>query len=203
MFCDDRLERVVTNATRFCICPEREILIKGRYKTIKDQHQVNGEIRDQEVRVIGSDGNQLGIMSAREALRLAEDSDLDLVKISPTARPPVCKIMDYGKFRFEQGKKEKESRRNQKMVEIKEVRLSMTIDTGDLNVKSRQAQKFLEAGNKVMVSIRLRGRQNAHASMGVDVMNAFFETLGGKAVMEKKPMNEGRNITMLLVPAKQ
>ena len=135
---------------------------------------MNGEIRDQEVRVIGSDGNQLGIMSAREALRLAEDSDLDLVKISPTARPPVCKIMDYGKFRFEQGKKEKESRRNQKMVEIKEVRLSMTIDTGDLNVKSRQAQKFLEAGNKVMVSIRLRGRQNAHASMGVDVMNAFF-----------------------------
>lgn len=134
---------------------------------------MNGEIRDQEVRVIGSDGNQLGIMSAREALRLAEDSDLDLVKISPTARPPVCKIMDYGKFRFEQGKKEKESRRNQKMVEIKEVRLSMTIDTGDLNVKSRQAQKFLEAGNKVMVSIRLRGRQNAHASMGVDVMNAF------------------------------
>ena len=164
---------------------------------------MNGEIRDQEVRVIGSDGNQLGIMSAREALRLAEDSDLDLVKISPTARPPVCKIMDYGKFRFEQGKKEKESRRNQKMVEIKEVRLSMTIDTGDLNVKSRQAQKFLEAGNKVMVSIRLRGRQNAHASMGVDVMNAFFEPLGGKAVMEKKPMNEGRNITMLLVPAKQ
>ena len=164
---------------------------------------MNGEIRDQEVRVIGSDGNQLGIMSAREALRLAEDSDLDVVKISPTARPPVCKIMDYGKFRFEQGKKEKESRRNQKMVEIKEVRLSMTIDTGDLNVKSRQAQKFLEAGNKVMVSIRLRGRQNAHASMGVDVMNAFFETLGGKAVMEKKPMNEGRNITMLLVPAKQ
>ena len=164
---------------------------------------MNGEIRDQEVRVIGSDGNQLGIMSAREALRLAEDSDLDLVKISPTARPPVCKIMDYGKFRFEQGKKEKESRRNQKMVEIKEVRLSMTIDTGDLNVKSRQAQKFLEAGNKVMVSIRLRGRQNAHASMGVDVMNAFFVTLGGKAVMEKKPMNEGRNITMLLVPAKQ
>ena len=115
----------------------------------------------------------------------------------------MCKIMDYGKFKFEQGKKEKESRKNQKIVEIKEVRLSMTIDTGDLNIKSRQAQKFLEAGNKVMVSIRLRGRQNAHASMGVDVMNAFFETLGGKAVMEKKPMNEGRNITMLLVPAKQ
>ena len=115
---------------------------------------MNGEIRDQEVRVIGSDGQQLGIMSSREALHLAEEYDLDLVKISPTANPPVCKIMDYGKFKFEQGKKEKESRKNQKLVEIKEVRLSMTIDTGDMNVKSRQTQKFLEAGNKVMVSIR-------------------------------------------------
>ncbi len=155
------------------------------------------------MRVIGADGQQLGIMSSQAALRLAEESELDLVKISPTAVPPVCKIMDYGKFKFEQGKKEKESRRNQKMVEIKEVRLSMTIDTNDLNVKSRQAQKFLEAGNKVMVSIRLRGRQNAHASMGVDVMHAFFDTLEGKAVMDKKPASEGRNITMLLSPAKQ
>ena len=164
---------------------------------------MNGEIRDQEVRVIASDGQQLGIMSSREALRLAEEIDLDLVKISPTANPPVCKIMDYGKFKFEQGKKEKESRKNQKIVEIKEVRLSMTIDTGDLNVKMRQAIKFLEAGNKVMVSIRLRGRQNAHAGMGIDVMNNFFGMLGGKAVMDKKPTNEGRNITMLLSPAKQ
>ncbi len=164
---------------------------------------MNGEIRDQEVRVIGQDGNQLGIMSAREALRLAEESDLDLVKISPMANPPVCKIMDYGKFKFEQGKKEKESRRNQKMVEVKEVRLSMTIDVGDLNVKSRQAQKFLEAGNKVLVSIRMRGRQNAHVSLGVDVMKEFFDMLGGKAVMDKKPTNEGRNITMMLSPAKQ
>ena len=163
---------------------------------------MNGEIRDQEVRVIGQDGNQLGIMSAREALRLAEESDLDLVKISPMANPPVCKIMDYGKFKFEQGKKEKESRRNQKMVEVKEVRLSMTIDVGDLNVKSRQAQKFLEAGNKVLVSIRMRGRQNAHVSLGVDVMKEFFEMLGGKAVMDKKPTNEGRNITMMLSPTK-
>ena len=155
------------------------------------------------MRVIGADGQQLGIMSSQAALRLAEERELDLVKISPTAVPPVCKIMDYGKFKFEQGKKEKESRRNQKMVEIKEVRLSMTIDTNDLNVKSRQAQKFLEAGNKVMVSIRLRGRQNAHASMGVDVMHTFFDTLEGKAVMDKKPASEGRNITMLLSPAKQ
>ena len=176
---------------------------KGWYKVIKNQHQINGEIRDQEVRVIGSDGQQLGIMSSLAALRLAEDADMDLVKISPTAKPPVCKIMDYGKFKFEQGKKEKESRRNQKVVEVKEVRLSMTIDTNDLNVKSRQAQKFLEAGNKVLVSIRMRGRQNAHVPMGIEVMNDFFETLGGKATMDKKPANEGRNITMMLSPAKQ
>ncbi len=155
------------------------------------------------MRVIGDDGQQLGIMSAQAALRLAEEKDLDLVKISPTANPPVCKIMDYGKYKFELGKKEKESRKNQKLVEIKEVRLSMTIDTNDLNVKSRQAQKFLEAGNKVMVSIRLRGRQNAHAFLGVEVMNKFFESLEGKGVMDKKPATEGRNITMMLSPAKQ
>ena len=154
------------------------------------------------MRVIGSDGQQLGIMSSLAALRLAEDQDMDLVKISPTAKPPVCKIMDYGKFKFEQGKKEKESRRNQKIVEVKEVRLSMTIDTNDLNVKSRQAQKFLEAGNKVLVSIRMRGRQNAHVPMGIAVMNDFFATLEGKAAMDKKPANEGRNITMMLSPAK-
>ena len=144
------------------------------------------------MRVIGSDGQQLGIMSSLEALRLAEEQDMDLVKISPTAKPPVCKIMDYGKFKFEQGKKEKESRRNQKIVEVKEVRLSMTIDTNDLNVKSRQ----------VLVSSRMRGRQNAHVPMGIAVMNEFFETLGGKAAMDKKPANEGRNITMMLSPVK-
>ena len=189
--------------SRAALFPESIKIKKGRYKSIKTQHQVNGEIRDREVRVIGEDGQQLGIMSAQAALRLAEESDLDLVKTSPTANPPVCKIMDYGKYKFELGKKEKESRRNQKMVEVKEVRLSMTIDTNDLNVKSRQAQKFLEAGNKVMVSIRLRGRQNAHPGMGIDVMNKFFETLEGKGVMDKKPATEGRNISMLLSPAKQ
>mgnify|MGYP005779245113 FL=1 len=170
---------------------------------IKSQHQTNEQIRDREVRVIGADGQQLGVMSSHEALRLAEESDLDLVKISPTAIPPVCKIMDYGKYKFDLGKKEKENRRNQKMVELKEVRLSMTIDTNDLNVKSRQAQKFLESGNKVLVSIRLRGRQNAHPGLGVDVMNKFFEMLEGKAVMDNKPPSEGRNISMVLSPVKQ
>ncbi len=138
----------------------------------------------------------------QEALRLAYDKDLDLVKISPNAVPPVCKIMDYGKFKFEQLKKAKEAKKNQKVVELKEIWLSMTIDVGDLNVKAKQAQKFLAAGNKVKVSIRMRGRQNAHGDIGVDVMNRFFKILETEAVMEKKPMFEGRNILMILAPNK-
>jgi translation initiation factor IF-3 len=141
-------------------------------------------------------------MSSSAALRLAEESEMDLVKISPTANPPVCKIMDYGKFKFELAKKEKESRKNQKMVELKEVQLSMTIDTNDLNVKARQAQKFLDGGNKVKVAIKMRGRQNAHAVLGFEVMNKFFDILNG-AVMDKKPAVEGRTITMFLSPSKQ
>ena len=135
-------------------------------------------------------------------MRLAYDKDLDLVKISPNAIPPVCKIMDYGKFKFEQLKKAKEAKKNQKVVELKEIWLSMTIDVGDLNVKAKQAQKFLAAGNKVKVSIRMRGRQNAHGDIGVDVMNRFFKILETEAVMEKKPMFEGRNILMILAPNK-
>ena len=154
------------------------------------------------MRVIGGDGQQLGIMSSSAALRLAEESEMDLVKISPTANPPVCKIMDYGKFKFELAKKEKESRKNQKMVELKEVQLPMTIDTNDLNVKARQAQKFLDGGNKVKVAIKMRGRQNAHAVLGFEVMNKFFDILNG-AVMDKKPAVEGRTITMFLSPSKQ
>ena len=135
-------------------------------------------------------------------MRLAYDKDLDLVKISPNAVPPVCKIMDYGKFKFEQLKKAKEAKKNQKVVELKEIWLSMTIDVGDLNVKAKQAQKFLAAGNKVKVSIRMRGGQNAHGDIGVDVMNRFFKILETEAVMEKKPMFEGRNILMILAPNK-
>ena len=141
-------------------------------------------------------------MSASQALVIAEEAGLDLVKISPNAVPPVCKIMNYGKFKFEQAKKEKENRKNQKVVEIKEIYLSMTIDVGDLNVKAKKTVEMLGDGNKVKVSIRMRGRQMAHASMGVDVMHRFFEMLGGKAVMEKEPKTEGRNITMVLAPAK-
>lgn len=170
---------------------------------IKTQNQLNGEIRDREIRVISSTGEMLGVMSPREALRLAEEESLDLVKISPNAIPPVCKIMDYGKYKFELAKKEKENRRNQKVVELKEVQLSMTIDVGDLNVKAKQARKFLEAGNKVKVSIRLRGRQMAHASLARDVMNNFAESLKDVCAVEKPINMEGRNLILILGPAKK
>ena len=173
-----------------------------RYTTIKDQHQINGEIRDKEIRVISSTGEQLGIMSTAEALRIADEENLDLVKISPNAVPPVCKIMNYSKFKFEQKKREKENRKNQKVVELKEIYLSMTIDIGDLNVKAKKTMEMLGDGNKVKVSIRMRGRQQAHASMGIDVMKRFFDMLGGKAVMDKEPKTEGRNILMVLSPTK-
>ena len=173
-----------------------------RYTIIKERYQLNGEIRDREIRVISSTGDMLGVMSANEALRIAEDENLDLVKISPNAVPPVCKIMNYGKFKFEQAKREKENRKNQKVVEVKEIYLSMTIDIGDLNVKAKKAVVFLEDGNKVKASIRMRGRQMSHSAMGVDVMKRFFDLLGGKAVMDKAPLTEGRNIIMILSPAK-
>ena len=178
------------------------LLFLERYTTIKDQHQINEQIHDKEVRVISSTGEQLGIMSAREALAIAEEENLDLVKISPNAVPPVCQVMNYGKFKFEQAKKEKENRKNQKVVELKEIYLSMTIDVGDLNVKAKKTIEMLGDGNKVKVSIRMRGRQMAHATMGVEVMKRFFDMLGGKAVMDKEPKTEGRNILMILSPAK-
>ena len=144
----------------------------------------------------------VGVMSAYEAQRIADEADLDLVKISPTAVPPVCKIMDYSKFKYEQSKKDKENRRNQTTIEIKEIRLSMTIDVGDIAVKTKQCLKFLDAGNKVKVSIRMKGRENSRSYQGVKVMQDFFDGLGGKAVQDKKPTTEGRNITMMLSPAK-
>ncbi len=142
----------------------------------------------------------MGIVSAREANAIAEEAGLDLVKISPNANPPVCKIMNYGKYLFELNKKAKEAKKNQKVVETKEVWLSMTIDVGDLNVKAKQAQKFLSAGNKVKVSIRMRGRQMAHSELGLDVMTRFFEIVKDSGSMEKQPQTEGRNIWMMLSP---
>ena len=141
-------------------------------------------------------------MSSKEALKIAEDAGLDLVKISPTAVPPVCKIMNYGKYVFELSKKAKEAKKNQKVTEIKEIWLSMTIDTGDLQVKAKQAQKFLTGGNKVKVSIRMRGRQMAHLEIGVDVMKRFFEMVKDSGTIEKQPLTEGRNIWMMLAPLK-
>lgn len=141
-------------------------------------------------------------MSSREAQALADEKGLDLVKISPNANPPVCKIMNYGKYLFELNKKAKEAKKNQKVVEIKEVWLSMTIDVGDLNVKAKQAQKFLSSGNKVKVSIRMRGRQMAHANLGLEVMKRFFELVKDCGTMEKQPLTEGRSIWMMLAPLK-
>ena len=178
------------------------INIFERYKTIKRAHQINADVRDREVRVIGEDGSQLGIMSSREANALAEEAGLDLVKISPTAQPPVCKIMNYGKYLFELTKKAKEAKKNQKVVEIKEIWLSMTIDVGDLNVKAKQAQKFLTSGNKVKVSIRMRGRQMAHSNLGIEVMKNFYELVKDYGTMEKQPLTEGRSIWMMLAPNK-
>ncbi len=166
----------------------------------KKELEINEEIRDKEVRVIGADGSQMGVMSAAAALKLAEDANLDLVKIAPTANPPVCRIMDYGKYRFEQRKKEKENRKNQKVVETKEVRLSLNIDTNDFNTKVNQANKFLKNGDKVKASIRFRGREMAHSKAGLDVMARFGEAVEG-GVIEKQAKLEGRSMQMVIAPA--
>ena len=169
---------------------------------INKEIEINDRITDAEIRVIDEDGKQLGIMSAREANRIADEKNLDLVKINPGATPPVCKIMDYGKFKFDAAKKEKDARKNQKVTELKEIWLSMTIDTHDLETKAKQCVKFVKSGDKVKVSIRMKGRQQAHASIGLDVMNDFYALVQDACVYDKKPMTEGRNILMILAPKK-
>ncbi len=166
----------------------------------KKEMQINEQIRDNELRIIGADGAQLGVMSAREAQNLADEAGLDLVKIAPTATPPVCRIMDYGKYRFEQAKKEKEARKNQHVVDIKEVRLGLNTDIGDFNTKVNQAIKFLQHGDKVKVSIRFRGREMGHPEMGLDSMRRFAEALAEVAVIEKPAKLEGRHMLMFLAP---
>ena len=165
----------------------------------KKELDINGAIRDREVRLIGADGSQLGVMSAREAQRLADEKNLDLVKIAPQAVPPVCKILDYGKYRFEQQKREKEAKKNQKVVEIKEIRLSLNIDTNDFNTKVNQAAKFIKAGHKLKVSIRFRGREMAHTVLGLEVHKRFAEALP-EAVVDKQPKLEGRSMLMFMSP---
>ena len=159
---------------------------------------INEQIRDREIRLIGADGEQLGIMSAREAMKIAQEAELDLVKIAPTAKPPVCKIIDYGKYKYEQTRKEKEARKKQKTVEIKEVRLSPNIDTNDLNTKTNNARKFLSNGNKVKVTLRFRGREMAHVQQSRHILDDFAESLADIAVVEKPAKMEGRAMSMVL-----
>ena len=166
----------------------------------KEAPQLNGEIRDKELRVISETGEQLGIMSAKDAQKLADAKGVDLVKIAPQAKPPVAKIMDYSKYRYEQQKREKENRKKQKTVETKEIRLSINIDIGDFNTKVNQARKFLSKGDKLKVSIRLRGREMAHSDLAVANMNRFAEELGEDIVIDKKPKLEGRQVLMFLSP---
>ena len=175
------------SATRRCVDINMDLMI-------------NEEIRDREVRVIDQNGEQLGVMLTRKALELAEQATLDLVKIVPNAKPPVCKIMDYDKYRYEQAKREREIRKNQKVISLKEVQLSATIEENDIQTKAKNALRFLSDGDKVKVSIRFRGRQITHTEIGMRVMQDFVERVKEAAVVERKPIVEGRHMIMILAP---
>ncbi len=168
-----------------------------RYKAISEL-MINEQIRDREVRLIGEEGQQLGIMSARDAQKLADEAGLDLVKIAPTAKPPVCRIVDYGKYKYEQTRKEKEAKKKQKVIEVKEIRLSPNIDTNDLNTKVSAARKFLTKGDRVKVTLRFRGREMAHMNSTKHILDDFAQSLADVAVVEKAPKVEGRSMTMFL-----
>lgn len=163
---------------------------------------INEQIRDREVRLIGEDGAQMGVMSIKEAMRLAREADLDLVKIAPNAKPPVCKIVDYGKFRYEQMRREKEAKKKQKVTEVKEILLSPNIDMNDLNTKANMAKKFLTKGDKVKVSLRFRGREMAHVNVGKQILDSFYEKLDDIAVVDKPAKLEGRSMVMFLTEKK-
>ena len=170
---------------------------------IISEYMINEQIRDKEVRLIDQDGNQLGVVSSRDALRIAKESNLDLVKIAPKARPPVCKIIDYGKFRYELAKKEKEARKKQNIISVKEVRLSPNIEKHDIETKMKNAKKFLGSGDKVKVSVRFRGREMAHTSIGRKILMEFAEGLSEISDIEKNPKMEGRSMTLFLSPKKK
>ena len=173
----------------------------GGASTISKQvHELNEEIKDKEIRLIGSQGEQLGIVSSAEALRIADEQGLDLVKISPQAVPPVCKLMNYGKFRFEQSKREKEAKKNQHVVEIKEIRMSPGIDVGDFNTKLKNAQKFIADGNRVKVSVRFRGREMAHTDIGKELLDRFADQCTEQANLDKAAKMEGRMMSIVLTP---
>ncbi|MDD7731629.1 MAG: translation initiation factor IF-3 [Ezakiella sp.] len=162
--------------------------------------EINGEIRDQKVRLIDAEGNQLGIVDIDKALEVAENSSLDLVKVAPQAKPPVCKIMDYGKYRYELQKKDKEAKKNQKTIRVKEIKMSPTIEEHDLKVKANQAVKFLEGGDKVKVSVKFRGRQMGHTDQGREVLDWFFDEISDYAQIDKPAKLEGRNMVMYVLP---
>jgi translation initiation factor IF-3 len=168
---------------------------------IKDL-QTNDQIRDREIRLIDENGNQLGVIPTQEALKMAAYRELDLVKISPTAIPPVCKIMNYGKYKYDQSKHERESKKNQKSAELKEIQLSAVIDTNDLNTKAKHAVKFLGEGDKVKVVLRMKGRQLAHPDVGMSIMEKFFESIKDAADVEKKAAQEGKSIILIVAPKK-
>ncbi|MCR5222540.1 MAG: translation initiation factor IF-3 [Lachnospiraceae bacterium] len=164
---------------------------------------INEQIRDKEVRVVGENGEQLGIMSVKEAQALADEAGVDLVRIAPNAKPPVCRIVDYGKFKYEQTRREKEAKKKQRVIEVKEVRMSPNIDTNDLNTKVNAAKKFLEKGDRVKVTLRFRGREMAHMNQSRYILDDFAEALSEIAVVEKAPKVEGRSMTMFLAQKRQ
>ena len=181
------------------LCPESTIF-RRCLKIATQNHLLNEEIREPEVRLIGETGEQLGIMSGEEALRVAEEREMDLVLISPQAKPPVCRIMDYGKYRFEQTKKEKEARKNQRIIEVKEIRMSPGIGDNDFNTKLKNGQKFLMDGDRLKVTVRFRGREMAHTHIGEELLMGFAEQCSQIATMDKNPKLEGRNMSIFLSP---
>ncbi len=178
--------------SRFCLYYFR------RWLLISNELRVNEEIRAREVRVVSSEGEQLGIMSARDALRIAQEKNLDLVEVAPNAKPPVCRIMDYGKYRYEQSKREREARKKQRVIEVKEIRMTPKIEDHDFQVKIKAALKFLKEGDKVKVMIRFRGREIVHPELGKDLLTKFYDTLKDYAVLERAPKIEGKNMLMIL-----
>ena len=187
---------------RFCYVWESGRLFGrhfGRCFTISQKESlINEGIRDKEVRVVDANGGQLGILATKEAMRIALEKNLDLVKIAPQATPPVCRIMDYGKYRFEQAKREKEARKNQKTVDVKEIRMSLNIDTHDFETKVRNAIKFLQGGDKVKVSVRFRGREMTHTNLGTDLLERFKDAISDVGTVEKAPKLEGRSMAMFI-----
>ena len=197
--CKIRLNAWITLLSTFFVQKENNVTTnKWRCTTISEL-MINEQIRDKEIRLIGENGEQLGIMSARDAMKMAREAELDLVKIAPTAKPPVCKIIDYGKYRYELARKEKEAKKKQKTMDVKEIRLSPNIDVNDLNTKANQARKFLSKGDKVKVALRFRGREMAHVGMSKQILDSFYEKVEDIAVIEKPAKMEGRSMIMFLV----